>query len=113
MVYQTIRALFSLRSMQPALSGTGLKLLPLVNGHILTVLRYGQGERLLLVANFSEHPQQLPAHHLSAAGLGAPLLDHLSGLYLDPSEAQTLSPYEVRWLVQEGTQDQAREKGEA
>ena len=102
LVYETLRALFGLRKEQPALSGTQLQLLPLTGPHLLCYLRHGEGQRLLVIANFSEHPQPLSSALFAVAGLGDPLFDLIAGCHSPLKELGEIAPYGIHWLVSAG-----------
>lgn len=53
---------------------------------------------LLVLANFSEHPQAISTDLLHAQGLSWPAQDLIASVHVVPQEALSLSPYQLAWL---------------
>jgi glycosidase len=63
-VYQGLRSLIALRKESDAFSGGELVIIPTENDHVLGFIRRHDGQRAVILANFSEFPQTLSAHSL-------------------------------------------------
>ncbi|HEY3312750.1 MAG TPA: alpha-amylase family glycosyl hydrolase [Anaerolineales bacterium] len=59
--YQGLQKLIRLRKKLPAFSGGELELIATENQHVLGYVRTHGGKRVLVLANFSEQPQAIPA----------------------------------------------------
>lgn len=60
-VYQGLQKLIALRKEHEAFSGGTLEIIETENEHILGFIRMHHGQRAVIFANFSEHPQTIPA----------------------------------------------------
>lgn len=60
-VYQGLQQLIALRKEHVAFSGSVLEIIPTGNDHVLGYMRMHGGQRVVIFANFSEHPQNIPA----------------------------------------------------
>lgn len=90
-VYGGLKRLIDLRMKNPAFSGDELEVMTTGNDQLLGFVRQGAGQRLLLLANFSEAEQALAANQLRLYGLGYTFRDLLNqadipygDLYLAP-----------------------------
>ena len=91
-VFGGLKRLIDLRMKNRAFSGDELELMATANEHLLGFVRQGYGQRLLLLANFSEAEQELAANQLRLYGLGYTfhdLLNQADTLYGDLK----LAPY--------------------
>ncbi len=68
------------------------------NPHLFGYVRHHDGQRLLIVANFTEQPQELDANRLRIYGLGYHFADLVSGQTLAAEEALLLEAYQCVWL---------------
>ena len=66
--------------------------------HVLAFVRSNNGNRLIVLANFSEHPQAIPGNLLRTRGFGRFFLDHISGETVRTPESFTLDRFQVCWL---------------
>lgn len=97
-VYLTLRKLIGLRKSLHALSGQEMELIATANESVLGFVRYRDGNRLVVLANFSEQPQQLDGNKLRTAGLGRFFEDVIAEQTIATSEKITLAPYQICWL---------------
>jgi amylosucrase len=100
-IYQGLRHLIQRRKETPALAGHAMRILQVGNDHLFAYVRTGpQGERLLVLANFSEQTQPIAPNEVRLYGLGYHFHDLISGrtsqLGNDPI---VLTPYQVLWLT--------------
>lgn len=91
-----LQRMIDVRRDTPALAGTELTIFYTHNPHVLGFLR-GQGaQRVLVLANFAEHPQAVAAHTFSAGPARTP--DLLSGQSISLNDGLVLPPYALMWL---------------
>jgi amylosucrase len=78
-----------------------MKVIHLGNDHVFAYLRTGShGDRVLVIANFTEHTQPIPANEVRLYGAGYHFRDLISGQELTlAAETVVLAPYQVLWLV--------------
>ncbi len=70
------------------------------NDAVFGLLRDSARGRLLVLANFTERAQTVPAYRLGALGFAGTSLDHLTGQSHHGWQDLTLSPYQAVWLEQ-------------
>lgn len=97
-LFNSIQRMIAIRKETPALAGMEMELIRSTNPHILAYLRYSAGNRLIVVANFSEREQQLDGNRLRMIGLGRVFRDLLSEKDHSVSADLKLAPYESLWL---------------
>ena len=68
------------------------------NDRVFGLLRESARGRILVLANFSEENQSVPAYRLRELGLGDRLHDHLQNRGLDLDAELLLGPYNQVWL---------------
>ncbi len=90
-VYQGLQELIVLRKEQDSLSGHELEVIPTENEHVLGFMRIHGSNRAVVFANFSEHPQSIPAYILDRFSVhskrhlhGSSKISRQVGLVLDP-----------------------------
>jgi amylosucrase len=69
------------------------------NGAVFGLLRSGPRGRILILANFTPHPQSVHAAHLGELGFSWPLGDRLTGREVPAADTLDLEPYGVMWLA--------------
>jgi len=97
-LFEGLRRLIQARQGLPAMRNGGLEVFETGSPHVFGFLRQGGGQRLLILANFSEAPRAVAPERLQAFGAQALLQDHISGKLLPAGEALHLAPYQYRWL---------------
>lgn len=92
--YQGLQKLMNLRKGNPVFTGGQLEAIQTENEHVLGYIRSRAGKRAIIFANFSEHPQVVPARVLEQYGFqrGVKRLPGLSKL--PKGEALSLAPYD-------------------
>ena len=75
-----------------------MKLIETGNDHLLGFVRQREGNRLTVLANFSEDEQVVEGNRVRALGLGRYFKDIISGLAIETSKPITLEPYQILWL---------------
>ncbi|GAB4582051.1 MAG: alpha-amylase family glycosyl hydrolase [Anaerolineales bacterium] len=97
-LFQSLSHLIHLRKSTPALAGNDTQILDVGNPHILAYVRQYEGERVLILASFTEQPQTIPANEFRLQGLTGTFTDLVSGKPLEPGQDLGLGPFQVVWL---------------
>lgn len=100
-LFSTIRQLIATRKALPGLAGNDLQTLATENGHVLGFVRSHRGNRVLVYANFSEHPQRISGNHVRTVGLGRFFHDHVAGETLGTGDDLRFEPYQFYWLTRD------------
>jgi amylosucrase len=96
-LFRGLMHMVALRKQEPALS-TSIEHVETGNAHVLGFAHYHSAGPLLVLANFSEHPQAVQADVLHEQGLSWSAVDLITGMHILPSEGLSLSPYQLAWL---------------
>ena len=97
-IFRSLQRMIQARKSLPALAGQKMELVSSKNPHVLCFLRYHDGDRLIVAANFSEFPQVISGNTLRTAGLGRFFQDAITGETYATSDDLTLFPYQYLWL---------------
>jgi len=97
-IFRSMQKMIALRKSLPALAGQNMALIATANAHVLGYVRIREGHRLLVLANFSEHPQVVDGNKLRTAGLGRFFHDVIQDVTYATSEPLQLQPYQLLWL---------------
>jgi hypothetical protein len=87
-----------LRKQQPAIYDSETEFIDTGNGHLFGYIRYGASQRLLVVANFSPHLQEMEANLLRGFGAGYRFTDLITGQIVTAEQPLRLEPYQCVWL---------------
>lgn len=98
-IFSGLRHLIGLRVTHPVFAGGEMELVSTGNEHVLGYSRYHNGKRLLVLANFTEHAQPVPANEVRLRGLGYTFTDLVSDKTITLAEDLVLEPYQFVWLV--------------
>lgn len=112
-IYTALRHLIQVRKATPAFGGNQMHVINLDNDQVFAYVRTapggqegggegGQagGQRVLVIANFSEHTQPLPANELRLYGLDYQFHELIGGKQIAlGNDALVLEPYQVLWLA--------------
>lgn len=101
-VYQGLKRLIALRQENPAFAGHDTTVIETGNPHVFGYVRQHSGQRVLVLASFSEHPQTLSASLVRIHGLGYVFQDLVTGRTLTLDGGLPLEPYQFVWLVAVG-----------
>jgi amylosucrase len=71
------------------------------NDHVFSFVRSHGGERVAVLANFSEQPQTITAYHLRTQGFGQMLVDRISQVHIANPEV-TLASYQLMVIIKAG-----------
>ncbi|GIK63037.1 MAG: amylosucrase [Chloroflexota bacterium] len=97
-IYSRFLQMIQLRKSLPSLAGGKMKLVYTDNPHVLGYLRgVDTAQRVLVLANFSEHPQTPTPNLLAANSLSRNVVDLISGEA--PPNDITLAPYQYMWIT--------------
>jgi amylosucrase len=99
-IFARLRRLIELRKQTTAFSGNDMQVAPLRNDHVFGFIRSGGGQRVLVLANFTERPQFVDANEVRLYGLDYAFQELIGGsaILLDGEEI-CLQPYQVMWLL--------------
>jgi len=97
-IYTELVRLVGLRRETPAFSGTRTDFEETGSRGLFAYTRTAAGQRVLVVANFSEDPQRMEANRLRLAAGSTRMRDLLTGEVHTTREALTLGPYGFVWL---------------
>ena len=75
-----------------------MELFPIDSPHVLSFVRQHEGNRIVVLANFSELPQEVDNNRLRTAGMGRFFEDLVQQRSITTNERFTLEPYEYLWL---------------
>ncbi len=100
-VYARLRHLIQVRKDTPAFAGNQMEVIDIGNDHIFAFVRAGNlGERLLVVANFTENTQPIRANELRLYGLSYHFIDLVDGHEIILGDHDlVMEPYQVWWLA--------------
>ncbi|MFZ6028007.1 MAG: amylosucrase [Chloroflexota bacterium] len=93
-IYQGLRRLIQLRKTQGAFCGSEMEVIPVQDNAILGFVRRHGTERVLVLANFSEEEQCVPANTLRIYGLNYAFTDLMRDTPLAFADV-SLAPYEL------------------
>lgn len=97
-IFRSLKHLITLRKGLPALGGMSMELIPTDSTAVLGYLRQNDGDRLIVLANFSESDQEVSANRLRTAGLGRFFENLITGDTVATSAPVKLAPYQFMWL---------------
>jgi len=97
-IFRATQNMIALRKEIHAFAGQNMQLVNTRNSHLLGYTRIRDGHRVVVLANFSEHPQKMDGNILRTAGLGRFFEDVLEKETYVTSEPVTLEPYQIVWL---------------
>jgi amylosucrase len=97
-IFAELVRLIVLRKQQPAICGNDTEFVETGNGHLFGYVRRGGGQRLLVVANFSDHAQEMDADRLRVYGPGYSFTDIVTSQTLTAERPLRLEPYQCVWL---------------
>lgn len=100
-IFREMQELFATRKTCPALTNSQMRLLRTENTHVMSYLRWNEGYLLVVVANFSDAPQQVNMRNLRTEGLAHFFKDQLSDLTVSTHDTLDLAPYELLWLEED------------
>lgn len=97
-IFQQLQALIRLRQKTAAFAGGETQFINTENPHVFAYARHHQGERVLVLANFSEHSQRVGANLLRTQGLSYHFEALVTGESVSLGEDVVLGGYQFLWL---------------
>ena len=97
-IFQGLMRLIELRKSCPCLAGHDLQVMNTENNHVLGYIRTRGNQRAMILANFSESEQRIPANLLRLYGLSYSFTDLLANVNVDAQDID-MAPYQLLWLV--------------
>jgi amylosucrase len=94
-----LRRLIELRQQHSALANGDIEVMRTGNDHVFGYVRRHHGERLLVLANFTEREQIVTANEIRLHGLNYDFTDLISNHSVTLGQDVKLQPYQVMWLV--------------
>lgn len=95
-LFKGLQRLIGLRKKTKALAGGSLQTLSLHNPSVLAYVREHAGERVCVLANFSEKPQQVNVTHTALENCVK--LDLVTNQKINIKQSLMLEPYQYMWL---------------
>lgn len=95
--FSEMSRLFHMRKEVPAFRSGGMEVVDSGNPHLFAYTRTNGGQKVIVVNNFSEFDQTMPADRLAAAGMQADAYDIYTGHSL-PAGDLVLGGYRFAWL---------------
>ncbi len=99
-VFQPLMHLIQIRRTHPIFGGNRTQFLEVSNPSVLGYIHWQQYQGLLVLANFSEHDQEIDMVQFRTYGMKTALRDLVMDESVSLSGVYTLKPYQFLWLVQ-------------
>jgi amylosucrase len=96
--FDTMMRLIRLRKAIPAFHNGGMQVIDTGNPHLFGFVRRSADQRVVVVNNFSPHPQAITAERLSACGCSGNAVDLVTGTTGPQDTERLLGPYGFVWL---------------
>ena len=96
--YNELRMLIGIRKELPAFRNGNMEILESGNPHIFSYIRKFEGQKLVIVNNFSDFPQDMAQQTLNAATSADRFVDRITGKKLVNGNGLRLQPYDFMWL---------------
>ncbi len=109
--FNGLKQMIELRKALPALENGGMEHFWTGNPHLFAYTRQDGSQRLLCVANFSEHRQVMSADRLAGYPRNASFFDHVAGERYGVTADLVMAPYQYRWMEVEEPKGQEPEVG--
>ena len=97
-VFAELTRLIRLRQEQPAFWDGEMEVAESANPHIFSFVRQHGGQRVLVLANFSEYAQLMDENQARVYGVGYSFTDLISGQTRTAEKPLRLEPYQYLWL---------------
>ncbi len=96
--FNELTGLIGLRKQLPALRNGNMEIIDTANPHVFGFIREHGGQKLLILNNFSEHPQEVAQQQLNAVTAATRFADRLTGGSIENGTVLELAPYQFAWL---------------
>jgi len=97
-VFTRLRRLITLRKQHPVFGKGETEVIDTGNPHVFGYVRRFEGERVLVLASFSEAEQHIAANDLRIHGLSYAFTDLATGQQVSSDQDLVLEPYRFIWL---------------
>jgi amylosucrase len=97
-LFEGLRQLAYARKRLPALQNSGMEVADAGNPRLFAFFRRHGHQTLLVVTNFSDSIETLPADRFADAAEGTQWYDHIAAETVDPHQPLAMAPYQYRWL---------------
>ena len=97
-----LQRLIAVRKACPAFAAGEMSVVEPGNPHVFGYVRHHGSQRVLALANFSEHQQAVPGNTMRTYGLGYAFTDLMSGQPVTLGADVVLEPYQLIWLAANG-----------
>lgn len=97
-IYQGLRDLIERRKNEPLFSGDSPQIIDCGNPHVFGYIRRRGHYQMVLLNNFSDHPQTVPSNALHNSGLALKFVNELDGKTYFLDQNLTLKPFQFMWL---------------
>jgi amylosucrase len=98
-IFAELTRLIRLRTAQPAIWDGAMEVIETGNPQLFGFVRHHGGQRLLVVANFSEQPRAMDENRLRVYGPGYSFTDLIAENSITAEGALALEPYQCVWLT--------------
>lgn len=99
-VFQPLVHLIRIRQRQLVFRGNRTQFLDVNSPHVLGYIHWYEHQGLLVLANLSEHPQEIDMVQFRTYGLKPSLIDLISDQSVPLVGVYEMEPYQILWLVQ-------------
>jgi amylosucrase len=96
-IYHRLSQLIQIRKQNPAFSGSNMQVMDLGNPHVLGYVRHNSGQRVIILANFTEQEQSIPSNQLRLYGLTYKFTDLIKGEEI-PFRDLKMEPFQTCFL---------------
>ncbi|MEM1228664.1 MAG: alpha-glucosidase C-terminal domain-containing protein, partial [Planctomycetota bacterium] len=97
-IFRSLQRLIEIRKSTPAFAGLDMELVPTIAPSMLGYVRQFEGQRVVVLSNFSEAAVTVDSNVVRTAGMGRFFEDLYSGQTITTSEPVSLSAYQFMWL---------------
>ena len=96
--FTELARLIALRKELPALRNGNMEVIDTANDHLFGFIRQYGDQKLLIINNFSEHPQVISQMSLNRATLASRFTDRVTDRVIPSGSGLTLAPHQFVWL---------------
>jgi len=96
--FTELARLIALRKELPALRNGNMEVMDTDNDHLFGFIRQYGDQKLLIINNFSEHPQVISQMSLNRATLASRFTDRVTDRVIPSGSGLTLAPHQFVWL---------------
>ncbi|MEM6979229.1 MAG: alpha-amylase family glycosyl hydrolase [Planctomycetota bacterium] len=97
-IFRQLQTLIDIRKRTRAFAGLEMELIPASDPAMLGYVRQFEGQRVVVLSNFSEHPIEIDSNLVRTAGMGRFFDDLYTGQTLTTSKPVSLDAYQFMWL---------------